>query len=184
VLEFINHTGDSMKIKIVIAAYDFAKKAHEGQLRKGTLGLPYINHPVEVSNILVAAGYGAHYHLLAAALLHDVVEDCNVRPAQLGEVFGSDVVALVNELTFINLTKAEKIKRAPYLSAEAGLIKVADLTSNVGGLADDPSAMEQEDAYAYVRYALAMVEAIKPPTALRALFAAALLRFNLTYQPH
>ena len=58
-------------IALVERAYDAAKRAHAGQLRKS--GEPYITHPVAVAQILADLGIGAK--TLAAALLHDTVED-------------------------------------------------------------------------------------------------------------
>lgn len=170
-------------LKNFLEANHFAAKAHKGQLRKGALKLPYFCHPLEVANILARAGYSEDYAVLSAAMLHDVVEDCNVRPADLAH-FGPAVVSLVNELTFINLTKPEKIARAPLLSEKAAAIKTADLISNINGITEDPTAMDSFDALRYVKYAIDMVEAfpvINPYLAHQ--FALAVHRFTQVYNP-
>ena len=75
----------------------FAKAAHEGQTRKFS-GEPYINHPVRVA--LMAVEHGLSIDDVAAALLHDVVEDCDVSldeiVARFGRRVGSNVWGLTN----------------------------------------------------------------------------------------
>jgi guanosine-3',5'-bis(diphosphate) 3'-pyrophosphohydrolase len=82
-------------------AYDFAERAHDGQMRLS--GEPYIQHPLN------AALYLADMHLdkdtIAAALLHDVIEDCQIESQQLEDNFGKQVAILVNGVT--KLSKVE-----------------------------------------------------------------------------
>lgn len=88
-------------LKRIQEAYDFADKAHHGQLRKS--GEPYILHPLAVAEILV------NMHMdgtsITAALLHDVVEDTTVSLDAVKEHFGNTCAMLVD-----GLTKLEKIK--------------------------------------------------------------------------
>lgn len=81
---------------LVSDAMIFATKAHDGALRKGT-NLPYIVHPAEVAAI--AATLTDDPHILAAALLHDVMEDCGVSEAELAQRFGERVARLVKSET-------------------------------------------------------------------------------------
>lgn len=74
-------------------AFEFAAAAHAGQDRKGD-GSPYIRHPVEVARILHREGVGDEV-TLAAAFLHDVVEDSDATVAELAERFGDEVAAIV-----------------------------------------------------------------------------------------
>lgn len=76
-------------------AYDFAKKAHEGQFRMS--GVPYICHPVEVAKILV--DLGGDEDTVIASLLHDVPEDTNYSVEDIQKRFGKHVSALVDALT-------------------------------------------------------------------------------------
>ncbi len=76
-------------------AYEFAKQVHNGQFRVS--GEPYIIHPVEVLKILV--GLKADNSTLIAALLHDVIEDTETTPEQVQEMFGEDVLSLVQGVT-------------------------------------------------------------------------------------
>jgi len=73
-------------------AVAFAAYAHDGQCRKGT-ALPYIVHPMEVSAI--AATMTNDQEVLAAAVLHDVMEDCGITENELRLKFGKRVAALV-----------------------------------------------------------------------------------------
>ena len=76
-------------------AYRFAKKLHDGQFRAS--GEPYIIHPVEVAKIL--ASLEVDTHTLIAAFLHDVLEDTNTKPETIEELFGDDVLNLVQGVT-------------------------------------------------------------------------------------
>ena len=93
------HTNDD--IFLVEKAYKFAKKTHEGQLRVS--GEPYIIHPVEVAKIL--AGLEVDTHTLVAAFLHDVLEDTETTPETIKELFGEDVLNLVQGVTKLGKLK-------------------------------------------------------------------------------
>ena len=82
-------------IEQVEKAYRFAKKLHDGQFRAS--GEPYIIHPVEVAKIL--AGLEVDTHTLIAAFLHDVLEDTDTKPETIEELFGDDVLNLVQGVT-------------------------------------------------------------------------------------
>jgi len=76
---------------LVLRAYGFAERAHRGQRRKD--GQAYIAHPVRVARMLAALGYGEE--VLAAALLHDVLEDTRATPDDVRAAFGPRVSGLV-----------------------------------------------------------------------------------------
>ena len=78
-------------------AFEFAAEAHRGQDRKGD-GAPYIRHPIEVARLLTREGVEDEV-LLAAAFLHDVVEDTEVSLEEVRERFGPEVFELVNAMT-------------------------------------------------------------------------------------
>lgn len=78
---------------ILNCAIIFATEAHRGAFRKGT-GIPYILHPLEAAAI--AATVTGDYEVLAAAVLHDVIEDTAVTEDELREVFGTRVAELVS----------------------------------------------------------------------------------------
>ena len=79
-------------------AYDFAKKAHEGQKRQS--GEDYFVHPCAVSEILI--DMGLDYETVMAAFLHDVIEDTPHTQEELEGIFGKSVVMLVNGVTKLN----------------------------------------------------------------------------------
>jgi (p)ppGpp synthase/HD superfamily hydrolase len=82
---------------LVHEALEKAKSAHAGQVRNGSGGMPYFEHPVRVAALLDEHGYGDE--VLAAALLHDVVEDSETTLDELREQFGGEVAGLVGAMT-------------------------------------------------------------------------------------
>lgn len=83
------------RLDIIRDAFDFAARHHEGQFRK--TGDPYITHPVAVAELV--ANLELDHLAIAAALLHDVQEDCGVRNEEIAERFGARVAKLVDALT-------------------------------------------------------------------------------------
>jgi len=110
------------KLAMVEDAYRFALEAHASQRRRS--GEPYISHPVETAMIV------ADLHLdetsLAAALLHDVTEDCNVPFTEIGDRFGPEVSKLVE-----GVTRLDKISSQ---LQEGGLDKVVESEAQVESL--------------------------------------------------
>ena len=119
-------------------AYEFAKAAHEGQERKGD-GSPYIRHPVELARLLQAEGHDDQ-ELLAAAFLHDVVEDSDTTLEEIEEAFGSGVRELVGAMTEDkDIEPYERRKEHHRVQVEAGgdravLIYAADKVANLRDL--------------------------------------------------
>ena len=89
------------RVRLVQDALDLASKLHAGQSRRS--GGPYIGHPVSIAEFLADLTLDAT--TLAAALLHDVVEDCGVTVAEIEAQFGADVARLVDGVT--KLTKLD-----------------------------------------------------------------------------
>jgi GTP pyrophosphokinase len=83
------------RLGIVRDAFEFASECHQGQVRK--TGDPYITHPVAVAELV--ANLELDHLALAAALLHDVQEDCGIPNEVLAEKFGPRVAKLVDGLT-------------------------------------------------------------------------------------
>ncbi|MCZ2111700.1 MAG: bifunctional (p)ppGpp synthetase/guanosine-3',5'-bis(diphosphate) 3'-pyrophosphohydrolase [Dehalococcoidia bacterium] len=88
------------RLGIVREAYEFAAECHDGQTRR--TGDPYITHPLEVT--VTVTKLELDQHALAAALLHDVQEDCGIANETIEAKFGADVARLVD-----GLTKLEKL---------------------------------------------------------------------------
>lgn len=82
-------------VDLLRRAHDTAARAHEGQVRK--TGDPYISHPVAVAHML--AQYGLDVDTIAAAFLHDTVEDTPLTLAQVEQEFGKDIAQLIDGVT-------------------------------------------------------------------------------------
>ena len=126
----------------VIKAVNFAAIAHQNQRRKNAEKTPYINHPIEVMYLLSNAGI-TDADILAAAVLHDTIEDCGVTYDQVCQEFGKRVADFVQECSDDkSLAKVERkkqqIEHAKTISIGAKMIKSADKLSNIGCLADNP----------------------------------------------
>jgi len=128
---------------VIARSYALSAKAHKGQIRAS--GEPYISHPVAVARIL--ADLGMDPDTVAAALLHDIVEDTDVRPEQIGAEFGPDVARLVEGVTKISAIEA---REKPATEAEnlrrLILAAVDDLRVIVIKLADRLHNMQTVDA--------------------------------------
>ena len=149
----------ALATRLLARAIDFAAGQHADQRRKGDAAEPYVNHLAEVAGLVAEATGGSDTNLVAAAFLHDVVEDTGVTLAQVTEMFGEDVAALVGEATDdMSLPKAERkrlqIVHAPTLSPRAKRLKLADKISNLRDLAaSPPKDWDDERRRAYVDWA-------------------------------
>ena len=92
----------SKERRIIHESLVIAFNGHDGQIRKS--GEPYIHHPIEVAKI-VARDIGLDYISIAAAILHDTVEDTEVTLEDLDETVGSDISRIVDGLTKISTLK-------------------------------------------------------------------------------
>ena len=133
------------EISLILKALEFAALKHRDQRRKDAQASPYINHPIALANVLAREGGGTDSTVLAAALLHDTLEDTQTTPAELRDAFGETVASIVEEVTDDkSLPKAERKRRqvehAASLSREAKLVKLADKICNVRDVAAHPPA--------------------------------------------
>src|SRR5579872_7480030 len=157
--------------KLIVRAGRVAEEAHRGQLRQS--GEPFITHPVAVGTIVADLGLDAHS--VAAALLHDAVEDTGLGIERVGEEFGPEVAAIVDGVT--------KLDRLQFDSKEAQqaatvrkmlvamasdwrvlVIKLADRLHNMRTIAVMPewkqrrTAQETLDIYAPLAHRLGIQE--------------------------
>lgn len=128
----------------------FAAVAHKGQTRKDVRKTPYISHPYRVANILRTVGHVHDEEVLAAAILHDTIEDTHVSHADLVKEFGQSVADMVAECSDDkDLHKDERkrlqVEHAPHKSAGAALVKVGDKIANLADLMHSPPAGWSED---------------------------------------
>lgn len=136
---------NSDTISAVLKALHFAATKHQDQRRKDAGASPYINHPIEVAELLAREGGVRDPITLQAAILHDTIEDTNTSREELDQVFGSEVRRVVEEVTDDkSLPKTERkrlqIEHAPHMSNQARQIKIADKISNVRGVTLAPPA--------------------------------------------
>src|SRR6478609_1571212 len=113
IAEFTRHLGHYLPppdVALVERAFEFSESAHRGQFRKS--GEPYITHPLAVASILSEWQLDAEG--LAAALLHDVMEDTSVTRTELESTFGKPVAAMVD-----GLSKLDQIEFATREDAQA-----------------------------------------------------------------
>lgn len=96
-----SYNEDENDLKLIKDAYDYAEKKHFGQKRIS--GDDYILHPLNVALILTKIGADAP--CLAAALLHDTIEDCDVAKEEIEKAFGKEIASLVDGVTKINRIK-------------------------------------------------------------------------------
>ncbi len=101
ILEKITNIYRKEDAEVVVKAYYFAREAHKGQKRAS--GEEYFTHPCSVAEILI--GLGMDYSSIAAAFLHDVIEDTPVTEEDILKEFGGEILMLVN-----GVTKLEKIE--------------------------------------------------------------------------
>jgi GTP diphosphokinase / guanosine-3',5'-bis(diphosphate) 3'-diphosphatase len=149
-IERVRHYDPSTDAAWLMRAYDLAHAAHEGQRRAS--GESYIEHPLAVAGVL--AELEMDRETIAAALLHDVVEDTSVTSEEVAAQFGDEIAQLVDGVT--------KLTRIPYQSKEDAqvenlrkmflamakdirviIIKLADRLHNMRTLASLPAAKQQ-----------------------------------------
>lgn len=122
----------------IVRAAEFSGDRHRDQRRSNASAEPYANHPLRVAGLLSSAGV-RDADVLAAALLHDVVEDTETSLAEVAAAFGPRVARIVEEVTDDKslpkqTRKQRQIERAPACSREAKLVKLADKLDNLSDL--------------------------------------------------
>jgi GTP diphosphokinase / guanosine-3',5'-bis(diphosphate) 3'-diphosphatase len=126
----------------VIRAIEFAAKKHRMQRRKDSDASPYINHPIALMHVLCIDGGIRVPRILAAAALHDTIEDTETTSNELVAEFGADVADLVVEMTDKSQPKMERkrlqIEHARHMSRDGALVKLADKICNLRDMAADP----------------------------------------------
>jgi guanosine-3',5'-bis(diphosphate) 3'-pyrophosphohydrolase len=143
-LSKLNYLPDA-QLRIVVDAYEFASLAHEGQRRYS--GEPYITHPVAVADIL--ADLHLDYQSIAAALMHDVIEDTPTAKEQIEVQFGPEIASIVDgvskldQLSFDTRAEAQvesfrKMMLAMVEDIRVILLKLADRLHNMRTLGSLP----------------------------------------------
>ena len=149
--------------QLLQAVLSSARK-HRGQRRKDEDASPYINHPIEVAELIANIGGVSDLPTLMAAILHDTVEDTGSTFSELEEAFGHDVRLLVEEVTDDKALPKDERKRlqiaqAQQLSERAKRIKIADKICNVRDVTyTPPPNWSLERRREYLRWAAKVVE--------------------------
>lgn len=152
---------------LLLAAADFAAKKHRDQRRKNG-DVPYINHPLAVAHSLASEGSVDDPITLAAAILHDTVEDTATTHGELVAAFGREVADVVGEVTDDkSLPKAERkrqqIAHAAVISTRAKLVKLADKLDNLRDIVrKPPEGWDERRVAGYFCWAHAVVAALGP----------------------
>jgi guanosine-3',5'-bis(diphosphate) 3'-pyrophosphohydrolase len=136
-MDFEENTG------LLLSAIHFSADRHRPQRRKDTLKSPYINHPIEVAELLWRVGGIRDQAVLLAAILHDTLEDTETSPEEIRNLFGEEVLGIVLECTDDkNLPypdrKRLQIETASHKSDKARLVKLADKICNIHDLNQSP----------------------------------------------
>jgi len=170
--QLINQLNEYMEdadLSLVREAYEYSKDAHEGQYRIS--GEPFVEHPLGVA--LILARLELDIISIAAALLHDVVEDTEITSDDIEEKFGSEIALIVDgvtKLTRMNFNskeehQAESLRKMFLAMAEdirVVLIKLADRLHNMRTLSymkrekQIEKAQETQDIYAPLAHRLGM----------------------------
>jgi guanosine-3',5'-bis(diphosphate) 3'-pyrophosphohydrolase len=171
-------------LALILGAAAFAAEKHQDQRRKNG-DVPYINHPLAVARSLVEEAGVRDPVVLAAAILHDTLEDTDTTGQELERAFGAAVAGIVRDVTDDHrLPKAERKQRqvahARELGTAARLVKLADKLHNLRDLAQaPPPTWDAARVQGYFCWAHEVVQALGPVNeplwrALAAQFAAQL----------
>lgn len=151
--EVIENSGREFDIELIKRAYEFAASAHEDQKRLS--GKPYIIHPLNVACIVVELGLDTE--AVAAALMHDVVEDTKWTLAQVEKMFSETIAELIDGLTKIDKIpfssreeeQAENVRKmliAMAVDIRVIIIKLADRLHNMRTIEFQPDQKRRDKA--------------------------------------
>ena len=168
-LDLVSQNRPNEDVEMLRRAFEFAAEQHQSQVRES--GEPYLSHPLEVAHIL--ADLRLDVTTLAAALLHDVVEDTHIPLSEIASRFGSETARLVEGVTKISrlglvspeARQAESVRKmllAMVTDVRVVLVKLADRLHNMRTLRflspekQERIARETLDIYAPIAHRLGM----------------------------
>ncbi len=130
-------------IALVLKAFAFAAEKHRAQKRKGRGRHPYINHLIDVAELLWELGGVRDTVTIVAGILHDTIEDTDTTAGELAALFDGSISSVVEEVTDDKglsqpVRKRLQIEHAAGLSARARLVKIADKISNITDIMNAP----------------------------------------------
>ncbi len=158
-------------------ALNYAAEMHRNQRRKGAAQEPYVNHLIEVMELVARVTDGQDAEILVAALLHDAIEDAGATAEEIEARFGTRVARIVVENTDdMTLTKPERrARRIATMAdkpADSRVVKIADVVSNLRSLVlSAPAGWDIERKLNYLEACRQLVDAGRGANAaLEALF--------------
>lgn len=157
-------TLDQHDMNLVLRALAFAAHKHRDQRRKDIVASPYINHPIQLADVLCNEGGVTDSEVLAAAILHDTIEDTQTSEQELVETFGDSIAAIVLEVSDDKALcksdrKQQQIDHAPHISHKAKLVKLADKICNLRDvLASPPAGWDLARRQDYFDWAKAVID--------------------------
>jgi guanosine-3',5'-bis(diphosphate) 3'-pyrophosphohydrolase len=149
---------------LVLRAAQFAALKHKDQRRKDVKATPYINHPINLAEVLHTDGGVRDPVVIAAALLHDTIEDTKTTYNELRGLFGAGVADVVIEVTDVKFLGRDSRKRlqvakAGRASERARQVKLADKICNLRDiLARPPAAWSLAERQKYFDWAKQVVD--------------------------
>lgn len=155
------------RLPLLLDALAFAADKHRRQRRKDRHASPYINHPIALAQVLVGEGGVTDERILAAALLHDTLEDTETSFHELQRHFGRRVADMVLEVTDDKTRRKHTRKRlqvehAAHLSRGAKLVKLADKICNLRDLrARPPVGWNKRRRRAYFDWAKEVIDRLR-----------------------
>jgi guanosine-3',5'-bis(diphosphate) 3'-pyrophosphohydrolase len=154
-------------ISLLLKAAEFAAHKHRDQRRKDADASPYINHPISVASVLRNEGGITDPVILAAALLHDTLEDTETSYEELRGQFGEQIADIVVEVTDTkwiskDARKRLQISKASHSSVRARAVKIADKICNVRDmLGSPPDGWSLERKQTYFDWAKEVVDGVR-----------------------
>lgn len=154
-------------LALVLKAVEFASRKHRDQRRKDKRASPYINHPIQLANVLWFEGGVTDPVVIAAALLHDTIEDTQTSWQELRGEFGDAVAEVVLDVTDVkwlkrNVRKRLQVSRAKHSSTRARLVKLADKIVNLRDVAaHPPSGWSLERRREYFDWAREVIDQVR-----------------------
>ncbi|RJX31959.1 MAG: bifunctional (p)ppGpp synthetase/guanosine-3',5'-bis(diphosphate) 3'-pyrophosphohydrolase [Oxalobacter sp.] len=165
------HHSELSDIRLLTKAFAFAAEKHRHQRRKDVHASPYINHPIQLVDVLTRVGKIEDVPTLIAAILHDTIEDTETSYEELRHQFGEEIARIVLEVTDNNalpkdVRKRLLVEKAPSMSRKAKLVKLADLIANVNDvLYNDSPAWPLERRQIYMAWAHDVVAGLRNTSA-------------------
>jgi len=153
----------------ILAAARFAAEKHAQQKRKGRNQEPYINHLIEVAELIASSSATLDPELIMAGFLHDTVEDTGVTLTELEHLFGPGVAGLVAEVTDDKSLPKEtrkhlQVEHADKKSERAQVLKLADKISNLRSILNSPPVgWSLERQRQYFEWARQVVDRLTAP---------------------